>query len=219
MKRLFRVFLTGLIALLPIVVTVVATLWLVDYASQYLRPDSRFGQMLISIGLSFDANSPVPYAIGLLSLVTAIWVFGLIVETSIGPWIMGFFEGILHRIPIVGSIFDVVKRMVSLMDKGGQDELENMSPAWCFFGGDKGGAAVLALLPTKEVVKIGSDEYLGILVPTAPVPIGGALIYVPAIWLEPAEGGVDHLMSVYVSMGVQPPRGLRDQQNQQIDSA
>jgi uncharacterized membrane protein len=37
------------------------------------------------------------------------------------------------------------------------------------------------------------------------VPFGGALIYVPAEWIKPAEGGVERLMNVYVSMGVTPP--------------
>ena len=43
------------------------------------------------------------------------------------------------------------------------------------------------------------------LVPSAPVPFGGALIYVPAEWVMPAEGGVERLLNVYVSMGVTPP--------------
>ena len=45
----------------------------------------------------------------------------------------------------------------------------------------------------------------GLLVPSAPVPFGGALIYVPSEWVKPAEGGVERLMNVYVSMGVTPP--------------
>jgi uncharacterized membrane protein len=44
-----------------------------------------------------------------------------------------------------------------------------------------------------------------VLVPSAPVPIGGALIYVPEEWIKPADGGVERLMNVYVSMGVTPP--------------
>jgi uncharacterized membrane protein len=80
-----------------------------------------------------------------------------------------------------------------------------MSPVWCFFGGE-GGAAVLALMPSSKPVVIGGEEYVGVLVPSAPVPLGGALVYVPRRWVKPAEGGVDELMSVYVSMGVTPPR-------------
>ena len=47
--------------------------------------------------------------------------------------------------------------------------------------------------------------YVGIMVPSAPVPIGGALVYVPTDWVTPADGGVEALMNVYISMGVVPP--------------
>ena len=47
-----------------------------------------------------------------------------------------------------------------------------------------------------------------VLVPFAPVPFGGALIYVPQDWVRPAEGGVEKLVNVYVSMGVTPPEGI-----------
>ena len=40
------------------------------------------------------------------------------------------------------------------------------------------------------------------IVPTAPVPVGGALIYVPEDWVRPADVGVEALTSIYVSMGV-----------------
>jgi len=82
-----------------------------------------------------------------------------------------------------------------------------MQPVWCFFGGE-GGAAVLGLMPSPEPVVIGKHSYLGLLVPSAPVPFGGALIYVPSEWVKPAEGGVERLMNVYVSMGVTPSMSM-----------
>jgi uncharacterized membrane protein len=60
-------------------------------------------------------------------------------------------------------------------------------------------------MPSPEPVMIGERKYIAVLVPSAPVPFGGALIYVPAEWIKPAEGGVERLMNVYVSMGVTPP--------------
>jgi uncharacterized membrane protein len=38
---------------------------------------------------------------------------------------------------------------------------------------------VLALLASPEAVWVGGKLFRAVLVPTAPVPIGGALIYVP----------------------------------------
>jgi uncharacterized membrane protein len=80
-----------------------------------------------------------------------------------------------------------------------------MSPVWCFFGGD-GGAAVLGLLPMPKPILVAGEPYHVILVPSAPVPVGGALIYVPAAWVKPANVGVETLMSIYVSMGVTSPQ-------------
>src|SRR5262249_8608274 len=59
-----------------------------------------------------------------------------------------------------------------------------MRPVWCFFGGE--GTAVLALAPSAQEIEIEGRSYLAVLVPTAPVPFGGALIYVPHDWVRPA---------------------------------
>jgi uncharacterized membrane protein len=63
-------------------------------------------------------------------------------------------------------------------------------------------------MPSSQPVMIGSLSYVAVLVPSAPVPFGGALIYVPKSWLKPADGGIEKLVSVYVSMGVTPPESL-----------
>jgi uncharacterized membrane protein len=37
------------------------------------------------------------------------------------------------------------------------------------------------------------------------VPFGGALLYVPAGWVRPANIGVEKLTAIYFSMGLTPP--------------
>jgi uncharacterized membrane protein len=74
---------------------------------------------------------------------------------------------------------------------------------WCRFGGD--GVAVLALAPSAQPIDIDERSYFAVLVPTAPVAFGGALLYVPAPWVIPANIGVERLTAVYISMGITPP--------------
>jgi uncharacterized membrane protein len=204
MSRIGRVFLTGLLAALPLLLTIFVTVWLLNLLNQYLGPSSAFGRFLSSLGFGVETSEIMPYLIGLAIIVGAIYSLGLLVHSRLGAWVAGLFDSLIRRIPLVSNVYDVSSRFVSIVDTKNGDSLKSMSPAWCFFGG-KPGAAVLALLPSKTPIKLGGEDYLAVLVPSAPVPFGGALVYVPAAWIEPAEGGIDELMSVYVSMGITAP--------------
>lgn len=207
MGRIGRVFLTGLLAALPLALTIFITAWLLSFINDYLGPTSAFGRVLSSLGFGAGPSELVPYLIGIGAIVVAIYLLGLVVQSSIGAWIASGFDSLMRRIPLVSHVYDISSRFVSIVDSGDGEGIKNMSPAWCFFGG-KPGAAVLALLPSKTPIQLGGEDYVAVLVPSAPVPVGGALIYVPAAWVEPADCKIDDLMSVYVSMGITPPSTL-----------
>jgi len=204
MSQIGRVFLTGLLAALPLLLTVFVTAWLLSLINQYLGPSSKFGRFLVSIGVGVGASELAPYLIGLVLIICLIYVLGLVVQSRLGGILAALVDRLVRRVPLISNVYDLSNRFVSILDSRDGDNLKNMSPAWCFFGG-KPGAAVLALLPSTRPINLGGENYLGVLVPSAPVPFGGALIYVPAAWVEIAEGGVDELLSVYVSMGITAP--------------
>ncbi len=207
MSHTVRIFLSGLVALLPLSLTVAVAVWLASLFNDYVGPGSWFGRQLVSLGMSLDVSATAPYIVGALVLIVGIYLLGLLLETRIGPWFTDLFEGLIARIPVVSSVYGLTKRFTALLDQKGDTDVANMSAVWCFFGGEPG-AAVLALLPSNQPVQIGNERYLGVLLPSAPVPVGGALLYVPEAWVKPAEGGVENLMSVYVSMGVTPPQTI-----------
>jgi uncharacterized membrane protein len=114
-------------------------------------------------------------------------------------------DSLIRRIPLVSNVYELSKRFVAIVDRtGNKNNLQSMRPVWCFFGGE-GGAVVLGLMPWPDPVQIRD---VGLLVPSAPVPFGGALIYVPTDWVKPADGGVERLMNVYVSMGIRPRESI-----------
>jgi uncharacterized membrane protein len=211
--RILRIFLAGVVALLPIALTLFVTAWIASLIASYAGPGSFIGRLIIALGQSLGLNlapsSTVAYLLGLAVILGAIFVLGLLVESGLRSfisYILNSLDWLIMRIPLISTVYDLSKRFVSLVDRGGggEDSLKTMQPVWCFFGGE-GGAAVLGLMPSPEPVVIGEHSYLGLLVPSAPVPFGGALIYVPSQWVRPAEGGVERLMNVYVSMGVTQP--------------
>jgi uncharacterized membrane protein len=207
--RILRIFLAGVLALLPIAVTAFVVAWVASLVASYAGPGSFIGRLIrglgASLGLNIEPSSSAAYLLGLAIILGAIFVLGLLVESGLRSFILNSLDWLMMRIPLVSNVYDLSKRFVSLVDRGGgEDSLKSMRPVWCFFGGE-GSAAVLGLMPSPEPVMIGEHSYLGLLVPSAPVPFGGALIYVPSDWVKPAEGGVERLMNVYVSMGVTPP--------------
>ncbi|MEM9658373.1 MAG: hypothetical protein AAF961_08435, partial [Planctomycetota bacterium] len=54
--------------------------------------------------------------------------------------------------------------------------------------------------------EINGTNYQAVIVPTAPVPFGGGLMFVPVENVLNPDMSVDGLMSVYVSMGVTAPQ-------------
>ena len=213
MGRILRIFLTGVLALLPVAVTFFVVAWVGSFVAGFAGRGSFIGGLITglgnSLGLTIEPTSGAAYLLGLAIIVGAIFLLGLLVESGLRSFLFNGIDWLIMRIPLVSTVYDLSKRFVAMVDRGGgEDSLKSMSPVWCFFGGE-GSAAVLGLMPSPEPVVIGEHSYLGLLVPSAPVPFGGALIYVPSEWVKPAEGGVERLMNVYVSMGVTPTLSLQ----------
>jgi len=199
--RLLNVFVTGILAALPLAATILIFVWGARLVVAYVGPDSLIGGLLVRIGLGITGSEVVGYAIGVAVVMAALFLLGLLVQTRLREVPAALLHGIVQRIPVVRSIYDLIEKFVDLLAQRNDDGLRSMRPVWLHFGG-VGGAAVLGLLSTPDPVRMGDLDYLAVLVPTAPVPVGGGLLYVPSGWVTPAEIGIEGLTSIYVSMGL-----------------
>ncbi|HPG24584.1 MAG: DUF502 domain-containing protein [Spirochaetaceae bacterium] len=203
MQSIAGTWVSGLLALLPITLTLAVVGWLVGVLIRSLGPESVVGRLFAAVGAPLTEDSRLAYLIGTLLLVVALYPLGLAVQAGLKGPLQTLADHTLRRIPLLGSLYDTTDRMVGLLDRTQQADLRAMSPVWCFFGGE--GVAVLALAPSHETIPIDGRDYRAVLVPTSPVPIGGGLLYVPAAWVKPAEVGIDRVVATYVSMGITPP--------------
>jgi uncharacterized membrane protein len=55
---------------------------------------------------------------------------------------------------------------------------------------------------SEQRVRIRDRDYQMVIVPTAPVPFGGGLVFVPAEAIQPSGVSAEGLISIYVSMGI-----------------
>ncbi|BAN51158.1 DUF502 domain-containing protein [Metapseudomonas resinovorans] len=202
-RSMVTTWLTGLLALLPLVLTLALLAWMFSLLNTLVGPSTLTGKLLGALGQPFASNPVLAYLVGSLVLLASLYPLGLAVQLGLRRPLAWLVDMTLRRAPLIGSLYNLADRFVGLLDRSKNADIAAMSPVWCIFGGD--GAAVLALQPNPETFELDGRQYSAILVPTAPIPVGGGLIYVPVEWLRPAEMGVEGLTSVYLSMGLTPP--------------
>jgi uncharacterized membrane protein len=196
-----RYFLTGVFAVLPVVITAAVAIWLVELIAKSIGPGTVAGKFLREVGFSVTSNTAIAYVAGWGFVLTFILLVGMLVEKGTRRVLQRRVDGLLSRLPVVGSIYKTARQLVSMLDKKPDDSLSGMKVVFCRFGKDTG-ATFLALLPTQDRFHVGGVDCHAVLVPTAPIPFGGSLLFVPVASIQPAELSIDAFMSIYVSMGV-----------------
>jgi uncharacterized membrane protein len=189
-----RVFVTGALVALPLAATAALCAWAVSLLIGWLGPSSQVGGVLSQIGLGVTGSEIVGYAMGIGIVLAGIFALGLLAEVGLQQGMNRVLRAVMTRIPLVGSLYDMLHKMVGLFSQGDAQGLKSMSAVWCHFGGPAPTSA--------KPVLIAGRPHLAVIVPTAPLPVGGGLMYLPVEWVSPADIGIEALTSIYVSMGV-----------------
>ncbi len=207
-SHLLRIFLAGLLAALPLIATAALLYFVVRLVLDWLGPNSLFGNLMGSLGLGVAGAEWVGYLMGLAVVVAILLGLGLAVEKGLQRWFNSLVDGLVRRIPVVRTVYDTIKNFVDLLSKRDKDQMNAMQAVWVHFGGP-GGASALALLSSPQSVMVNDVECLAVIIPTAPVPIGGGLLYVPKHWVTASDLGMDAVTSIYVSMGMTSPQFVK----------
>lgn len=205
-KSLFRTFLAGLLAALPIVLTIAAIVWLAEFIHKFLGPASGFGKILGKIGLRFVTSEASAYFIGVIVVLASVYLLGVLVEAGMRNRWQSLLDNVVNRVPLVRTVYNAITKLTKMFELKEETDMKSMSAVMCYFGGKsggkEGGTAVLALLTSPEPIHMNGLDYYSVMIPTAPVPFGGAILYVPVEWVESADMSFDGLLNVYMSMGV-----------------
>jgi len=207
-ERVSQPLIAGVLGLLPLALTLVVLAWMVVFLHDVVGPASVFGKLLRSIGLSLVSCEVIAYVVGLVSTLALVYLIGVLLQSGVTSRWQYAFEGAVQQLPLISSIYETSKHLRSMFERK-DERMQAMTPVLCRFGG-AGQTAALALMPTPERIRIDGRDYHTVIIPTAPVPFGGALLYVPAEWVKPAGCSVRALVSVYMSMGVSSPDHLLD---------
>lgn len=200
-QTLVRYFIAGVLAVLPVVVTVAIVTWVSSYVVKFIGPSTMLGGVLTKIGVSISHDSTSSYLVGWVVVLGVILVLGAFVELGAKSFLHKLFEQLFSRVPLVGSIYRTSKQVVEMLDTSNKEAVRGMSAVYCYFG-EIPGPNVLALLVSQQKFQVGASEYYIVMIPTAPVPFGGAMMLAPVDRVVQADLTVDGLMSIYLSMGI-----------------
>lgn len=196
MRFLKRYFITGLLVWLPLV----ATLWvlamlartLVSLVPEFLSPQRLFGMDIPGFELA---------------LVLLVVLFtGLFFANFIGRAVLARWEALLSRIPLVRSIYNLVKQVSDTMfAPNGQAFREAVLVQY-----PRAGLWTIGFItgvPCAQAASHLPDDCISIYVPTTPNPTSGFFLMLPRADIRPLDMSVDAALKYIVSMGVVPPPG------------
>lgn len=206
-RGLVATFLSGLFAILPLVLTIAIVSWVAQKVLSVVGPDTQVGSGLRSLGLNFVTTPWVAELIGWATVLVGIWFLGLLVRTRLRTVFDRLIGLIMKRIPIVKGVYGTASQVFGMLERRDESELKNMSVVFCNFGVSHG-AGFLCLLANAERFRFEDREYYIVYMPTSPLPMTGGIIFVPAESVRPVPMSVDKLMEIYFSMGILAPQAM-----------
>jgi len=138
--------------------------------------------------------------LGVILTVVIIAGTGLLVRNVLGQRLLRYWESLLHRIPVVNSIYHGVKQVSdTLLSSSGQSFRKVLlvryphPQAWAL--------AFQTSIPG-EVTQRLEDEHVAVFIPTAPSPVNGFYFFVRKADTIELNISVDEALKSIVSMGV-----------------
>jgi len=142
--------------------------------------------------------------LGLVVLVALLWSTGLFVANIFGQWWLAQWNRLLHKIPIVKSIYSSVKQVSdTLFSSSGNAFREAVLVQY-----PRAGSWTIAFVtgaPSGEVAAHLASPHVSVYVPTTPNPTSGFFLMMPRSDVVPLRMSVDEALKYIISMGVVAP--------------
>lgn len=199
MQRLRGDFLTGLVVVLPIFLTIYVVYVLVGIVDsrvipliprQY-NPENVFGRNIFGLGLVI-----------FLLFTTGV---GALTKGFFGARIIRFGEGLVDRTPIVRSIYNALKQIVETMLSQSGTSFQQT----CLVEYPRKGLWAVGFVSTATrgeiAAKAGGGDLLSVFLPTTPNPTSGFLLFVPRSDVVLLDMSIEEAAKLVISAGLVTP--------------
>lgn len=192
-----KYFIAGLLIWIPLVITI----WVLDLIVVTLD------QSLLLLPPEWRTESFLGFhvpGLGVILTLVIVFVTGVLATNFLGARLVNLWNEILHRIPVVNSIYSSVKQISdTLFSSSGQAFRKALLVQW-----PREGMWTIAFLtgkPGGDVVTHLQGDFVSVYVPTTPNPTGGYFVMMQRKDVIELDMSVDAALKYIISMGVVAP--------------
>jgi len=190
-QRLKTYFLTGLVVLLPAIVSIKVFVWLLTYIDDVLRPflEGFFGKYFFGIGIG-------------ISIVLTM-VVGLVAQNYLGRKLVGLFQAVFDRLPFIRTVYSVVRQ---LMEPFSSEEGNSFRHVVMVEYPMKDRYSI-GFIANEKVGSIDGDRLVTVFLPSNHLHLG-YLVVMPADDVILLDLSVEEALKIIVSCGIVIPKTL-----------
>jgi uncharacterized membrane protein len=195
-----KYFLTGMLVLVPIAITA----WVLNLII------STLDQSLMLVPAQWQPSKLLGHdipGIGAILTIAIVFLTGLLTNNLVGNYVVRLWEKLLHRIPVVSSLYGSVKQVSDTLfsSSGNAFRKAVLLP---YPHQDSWTIGFLTGVPGGDVSNHLVGDYVSVYVPTTPNPTSGFFLMLERSKVIELDMSVDAALKYIVSMGVVAPEQL-----------
>ncbi|MBT8082905.1 MAG: DUF502 domain-containing protein [Gammaproteobacteria bacterium] len=203
MKRIRRYLVAGILVWVPLGVTFLLLRFAVNVMDKTLAVLPRQYQPDELLGFHIPG-------LGVILTIIVLFLTGALAANFVGRHVVGGWESLMRRIPIVRSIYGGAKNFAEIVFSDGNDSFKNV----LLIEYPRKGIYCLAFQTSSELGEVQEktgEDVVCCFVPTTPNPTSGFVIMVPRKEVRVLDMTVDEALKMVISLGVVVPQWRREQ--------
>jgi uncharacterized membrane protein len=201
MARLRGYFLTGLIIVGPVAITIYVVWWFINLVDGWVKP---------LIPQSYLPDNFLPFnvpGVGLIVGIFALMVIGALTANLFGRTIVAYGEMMLDRMPVVRGVYRLLKQIFTTVFSNAGTGFKRVGLIEFPRRGLYAVVFVSGEPPAEVKDKLGNGELLTVFMPNAPNPTTGFVMFMPATDVIVLDMAIDDAAKLVISAGlVAPPQ-------------
>lgn len=187
-----RYFVSGVLVVVPLIVTYIVLKFLFDTVDGVLQP------------LIYKALDYYIPGLGVVTTLLLILLAGVLTRNFVGARLYALGESVLIRVPIIRPIYSAAKQLLEAIALPTNDSFKEV----VIIEYPRRGSWAMGFLSNRLVLNIEDQprQVVAVFVPSTPTPVSGMVIMVPADEIAPVDMTVEQGIKFLVSGGVASPK-------------